>query len=67
MNIIKVSLENDLSYLQLNKKHLSEILNSERYFEKTRQNYLEYVKEADRIDKTNFNDELNDILNKKCL
>lgn len=67
VNRKKVSLENDLSYLQLNKKHLSEILNSERYFEKTRQNYLEYVKEADRIDKTNFNDELNDILNKKCL
>lgn len=67
VNRKKVSLENDLSYLQLNKKHLSEILNSEIYFEKTRQNYLEYVKEADRIDKTNFNDELNDILNKKCL
>ena len=62
LNRKKISLESELSYLAINIKHLDEILNNTTYFERARQNYLTYVKEADRIDKTDFEKELNETL-----
>ena len=56
--------EKEQNNLQLKIKYLSEILNDEIYLKKARENYLKYVKEADVIDKTNFDVDLKEILSK---